>query len=440
MIQTTFTEGFSQEWIDKNITDPTNDLVILRKIIPWEILVLKLSKFYSGTKGRFGKPIRVVVAVFILSKLRLLSDEDVIKQIRENRYFQYFCNVPDDKLSHFLDSSTLCTLRGRYGEEGFEIIEHHVFENFRKAGVIDSTYALIDTSVLESNIAYPTDVSLVYKALCKMSLFAKNNNLEPWWPHDEVKARWRNFNLNKQKNPWDYLFEFSEVLKHALPGLEFCIKSLQASEKVKNRAAQLLDNLTLLDHQNILKIKGEKHIENRIVSLDELDARPIKKGKKHPKCEFGTTVQSTFNRQGFMITVENFIGKPNDKTLYPKALELFYKKVKQYPKICVTDLGYRSRANFTFSKGKVETVFLGRSDDVSEDQQKHCQKARSATEGFIAISKHRRGMKRSYYKGFLGDRVWSLLCQTAYNLKKFLQLYQNETLGEKSIMALGLLG
>ena len=95
MIKSTFEEAFSQEWIDKNITDPTNDFVILCKVIPWEILVKDLSQLYSKTNGRFGKSMQVVVAVLILSKLQLLGDQKGIKQIQENRYYQYFCNVPD---------------------------------------------------------------------------------------------------------------------------------------------------------------------------------------------------------------------------------------------------------------------------------------------------------------------------------------------------------
>ena len=47
MINNTFTEVFSQEWVEKNITDPTNELVILSEIIPWEKITKQLSQFYS---------------------------------------------------------------------------------------------------------------------------------------------------------------------------------------------------------------------------------------------------------------------------------------------------------------------------------------------------------------------------------------------------------
>ena len=309
----------------------------------------------------------------------------------------------------------------------------------RDADIIDPKYALIDSSVLENHIVYPTDVKLVYKALCKMELFVSNNNLSLWWDHEEIKATWRKFNLNKEKNAELYLSYFSFVFKEALRTFKCHVELVLTSPVMKERNEHLLEILIILDQQNDLKIKGEKHIENRIVSLDEPEARPIKKGKKHPKCEFGTTFQATFNRQGFMITVENFIGKPDDTKIYPGTVEFFKKRMKKYPKIAVTDLGYRSRKNLTFSKGKIDTVFMGRSEDVPESQREDCRKARSATEGFIAVAKNWKGMKRSLYKGFSGDRIWSFLCQASYNLQKFFQLYRDEELSEESLVKLGLL-
>jgi hypothetical protein len=85
------------------------------------------------------------------------------------------------------------------------------------------------------------------------------------------------------------------------------LNSLECSKKLKKNAWALLDLLSLLEEQTIEKLEGKVHIQNRIVSLHELDARPIKKGKSHPKCEFGTTLQMSFNREGFLITVENFL-------------------------------------------------------------------------------------------------------------------------------------
>jgi hypothetical protein len=81
------------------------------------------------------------------------------------------------------------------------------------------------------------------------------------------------------------------------------VKTLEAEvpESRRDKAQELLALLTLLSDQTQQKLANEQHIDNRIVSLDEVDARPIKKGKTFPSCEFGTTLQMSFNRQGFMI-------------------------------------------------------------------------------------------------------------------------------------------
>ncbi|MCI5165215.1 MAG: hypothetical protein D3903_03790, partial [Candidatus Electrothrix sp. GM3_4] len=190
----------------------------------------------------------------------------------------------------------------------------------------------------------------------------------------------------------------------------------------------------------IQKLRGQKNIKNRIVSLDEVDARPIKKGKSHPSCEFGTTLQISFNRDGFMITTENFIGTPGDKTFFLNTLEFYRERMKGYAKKAVTDLGYRSLNNMKEGKEKVETIFMGRVEDVPEEIQSFCKKARSATEGFIAVAKTWRGFGRSLYKGFEGDKIWTSLSQLAYNLHKFIQLDKSEKIGEESLLKLGMYG
>lgn len=175
------------------------------------------------------------------------------------------------------------------------------------------------------------------------------------------------------------------------------------------------------------------------MSLDDLDARLISKGKTHPAWEFGTTLQLTFNRQGFLITTENFIGQPNDKTLYSGTLKLFKARMERYPDTVVTDLGYRSQRNFKTTPKAIGRVFLGRSEDVDAEHRDFCRSARSATEGFIAVAKHVRGFGRSLSRGLTGDRIWTLMCQTAYNLKKLVQLYRQEQLSEESLVKLGFL-
>jgi len=439
MVRATFEEAVTPEWVGVNITDRNHELVVLRQIIPWEKIVRRLTRFYNKTQGAVGKSLRMMTAILITSRFYKLSDRNIVKQIKENRYIQYFCNVPDEKLQTFLNYSSICVFRKRIGDKGIEIIEKEIFEVLRRAGVLRGEDALIDSTVLASDIIYPNDVQLICKAFKKMRSFAKFHNIPLWWDDKLLREMWREFGLDRKGSRAAWLIRFNEIFIPALKIFQAKADSLRSPGKRKNKAVKLLKLLNLLKVQTLQKLAGEIHIKDRIVSLDDPDARPIKRGKSHPDCEFGTTIQMSFNRQGFMITAENFIGNPNDKTLYFDTLSLYINRTKGCPDTAVTDLGSRSRSNFKKTPGEVSHVFLGRSTDVlGEEKRDFCRKARSATEGFIAVAKNLRGFGKSLWHTLKGHRMWSLLCQTAYNLKKSLQLYYEEKIKEKELSKLGL--
>lgn len=149
----------------------------------------------------------------------------------------------------------------------------------------------------------------------------------------------------------------------------------------------MLETLLILDEQTQLKLEGQRSIQDRLVSLDDPDARPIQKGKRHPKTEFGTTLEFSFNRQGFMITTENFIGHPNDQTLFSPTLKRFEQRMGGYPDGAITDRGYRSPKNLKLHAKELDYTFMGHSADVKASQKEIAISARSATEGFIAVAK-----------------------------------------------------
>jgi IS5 family transposase len=443
MIAQTFDEVFSPQWVNTHLSHPTHDLIILRQLIPWQPIIDGLVPFYNLKKGRTGCALRTLSAVSILARLRQLSDRKVIEHIQENRYMQYFCNVPDQDLRTLMNPSTLCRFRKRVGQDGISLMEEQVFTTLKRADVIEADMMLMDATVLDSPIIYPTDVRLLYKAFDKMAMLATKGHLKPWWDAAHLKTRWRAYHLDRGHHR-TYLEEFYTLFEPALAGFKERLEQLDAppddrkAKSLKARWRQLVEVLELLDEQTQQKLAGERHIDHRLVSLDDLEARPIQKGKRHPKTEFGTTLQLTFNRQGFLITTENFIGQPNEKTLYPATLERFRTRMGTYPGGAVTDLGYRSAKNRKLHHDDMDYVFMGKSADVDEAHQAACRSARSATEGFIAVAKNLRGFGQSLYRGLVGATIWSRLNQCAYNLKKFLQLYRNEALSEQTLMKLRL--
>ena len=363
MIERTFTETFSEKWIKQNINASTNEFVILRKIIPWQKMTSRLSKFYSNKKGRQGKSLRLLIALVIVSRLRLLSDEKVVQQAKENRYIQYFCNVPDEKLQTFINPSTICTFRKRIGAKGAAVIEEEVFNFLRKTGLIKNDAQLIDSTVMEDNIIYPTDVQLLYKSFTKMRQFAKQNDLPVWWDEKYIKKLWRMYNLAKSKEKINYLWDFYlvfagtvNIFQNYLEEVPFLIKKLESGR-------QLSELLNLLDDQTVQKLRGQKNIKNRIVSLDEVDARPIKKGKSHPSCEFGTTLQ---------VSLKNVEGSYEHKIKIPQIIKFFLRlrQVILSPKFFDILFIPPDRQIvlfgklFHFRKSFIEQLYIGRIDNI----------------------------------------------------------------------------
>jgi len=163
------------------------------------------------------------------------------------------------------------------GESGLTIIEDQVFERLKGTGVIDADTMLMDSSVLESPIIYPNDVRLIYKAFDKMAVLAKACQLALWWDPDPSTQRWRASHLPPKQRLASWA-AFHTWLQPALQTFARRLDALQAGH-LKERWQQLLAALTILDEQSQQKLAGESHLDNRLVSLDDLDARPIKRGK-----------------------------------------------------------------------------------------------------------------------------------------------------------------
>ncbi len=439
MITNIIEEAFTPERVANNISDPAHQLAVLRKIIPWQEITDGLIPFYSGSVGRNAVLPRTFSALLIIKKLRGLSGRETVSQTKENRYIQYFCNVPDDRLPTFIDHSSLSRIRGRIGEEGAAVIESAVFGMLRDAGVINGDCIPADSTVLPANIAYPTDIGLICGAFGKMRQFAENNGIPLWFDDGRVKKLRREYNMNRDKTKIPAYFSgFAGLFGEAFPVFRVHAEAFAGTEREKEKVRETLNILNLLNEQTARKPAGEKHIKDRLVSLSDPDMRPIKKGKSHPACEFGTKAQMTFNRDGFMTTVGNFIGNPSDKEIFAGTFALFTERTQGNPAVSVTDSGFRSAKNIKNRPPETKHIFTGRTSDVCEEKQEFCMKARSATEGFIAAAKNLRGFGRCLYRGLTGHRIWSLLCQTAYNMKKFLQLYFADNIKEESLIKLGL--
>lgn len=149
---------FEQRLADQ--LNPRHPLYRLTHRIAWDVLEKEFEKFYSHT-GRHAHPIRLMVGLLILKQLRNLSDESVVERWVENGYYQYFCGEAFFQWDFPCHPTDLVYFRKRIGEKGVgRILEISIKIHGAKAREKE---LLIDTTVQEKNITFPTDTKLYKK-------------------------------------------------------------------------------------------------------------------------------------------------------------------------------------------------------------------------------------------------------------------------------------
>lgn len=157
-------EGFSLTSGGK--LNPKNKWVNWSKVIPWE-------GYYStmnSCQGRPCKDARLVIGAMIIKHKLTLSDEEMVLQIQENPYLQYFVGFSGYKDKPPFAPSLFVEIRKRMGEDVFASFEKVILEKISKPRPASSPPVenkgklLVDATVAEQSIKYPTDTSLLNSA------------------------------------------------------------------------------------------------------------------------------------------------------------------------------------------------------------------------------------------------------------------------------------
>ena len=120
------------------------------------------KKLYSHT-GRPAKPVRLMVSLLLLKQLEDLSDEQVIRRWVDIPYWQYLSGETHFQWKPPAASSDLTHFRKRIGKKGAERLLKLSIDLFNPK--IQKEEVVIDTTVQEKNITYPTDSKLAKKVI-----------------------------------------------------------------------------------------------------------------------------------------------------------------------------------------------------------------------------------------------------------------------------------
>src|SRR3954469_14540687 len=112
----------------------------------------------SRRRGRPGTPAEVVIRMLMLKHLFDWSYDDLEREVRANLVYRMFTRIDAGEVP---DAKTILKIARALGPEVIEQLHRQVVEVAQRAGVTRGRRFRIDTTVVETNVHYPTDSTLL---------------------------------------------------------------------------------------------------------------------------------------------------------------------------------------------------------------------------------------------------------------------------------------
>jgi len=396
-----------------SIINMEHELVLLTQRINWEKVEKEFSIYYPEL-GRPAVPIRKMVGSMLLKQMYNLGDETFVARWIENPYWQYFCGETYFQYDQPYDPSEFVHFRKRIGEEGAEKILKLSISLFDSKEVNEKE-VLIDTTVQEKNITFPTDSKLHKKIIEGCIKISEKEN---------IKLRQRYTRIVKQ-----FMID-QRFREHP----QMRIKANAAARKLKAIAGRLvrdverkldeIDRLNCYDEQlwlYLLVLGQRRDDKNKLYSFHAPEVKCISKGKEHKKYEFR-------NKNSFAITKKSGIvvgAMAFEENIYDgHAIEPQLTQVEdllgRLPETVLVDRGCKGRKNILGANIKIPGSGKGKTAYQKRRDRERFRR-RASIEPIIGHIKQDHRMLRNYLKGVEGDMINTLLAGAAFNMMKMLR-------------------
>ena len=361
-----------------------------------------------------------MVGLLILKQLKNLSDESVVEMWKENPFFQAFCGMDHFQWKAPCNPTDLVHFRNRIGEKGMERIFQISVQ--LHGGKAMEREVVIDTTVQEKNITFPTDIKLRVKVIKKCWEIAKEENIELRRSYRrELKKLQRiiRFNLGKKK---------LKFVTHAQRRIKTIRNSLLREIERKLSSKPLQNKLRdLLLYKKV--VNQERSEANKIYSLHEPHVLCISKGKSHKKYEFGNKVSLAITKtHGIIIGSQSFSTNEYDGNTLPKLLANIKNIRWIKPEVAYCDRGFRGKKSVLGTEIRLPSSPKNTDSQYQRRKERKNFGRRSSIEPIIGHLKSDFRMARNYLKGIIGDTINMLLACAAFNFRKWMRAYAQSLL------------
>jgi IS5 family transposase len=307
----------------------------------------------------------------------------------------------------------LVHFRHRIGKEGvLKILKLSVDLHGKAAKEAE---VLIDTTVQEKNITFPTDVKLHYKIIKHCVKIAKSEHISLRQTYKRVSKKLILAQRNKT-HPQNRK------------------KAYAAQRKLKTIAGRLVRELERkLSKSGLLKyskqidifkqvLKQKRSGKHKIYSLHETEVYCMSKGKEHKKYEFGSKVSVVVTKKsGIIVGAMSFKNNIHDTHTLPEVIRQSAELVGRRPKVAICDRGYRGMRKCEGTQIEIPKPPKKSANSYEKRKARERFRRRAGIEPIIGHLKSDHRLIRNFLKGSIGDSLNVILAAAAFNLKKWMR-------------------
>ncbi|MGH7920566.1 MAG: transposase [Candidatus Dormibacteraceae bacterium] len=394
--------------------------------------------------GRPSMAMATYLRLMVLKHRHGWGYERLVGQVADSFQLRRFCHL--SIVDEVPDESTVRKLTRRLGPELVDDLTRSLLRLAVSERGFKVRAMRCDSTVQESDVRYPTDSGLAADAIRVLARTARKvRTLIPGLTRhvrDRGRAaarRMRELNRSLRRRTGEakqdvqrLTEEIGSLAKASIGQARRLL--VEAKQATVTRRARRRELGAIAEMEEMIERSGKiveqirqrfagEAIPNRLISLFDSDARPIRKGKKAKPNEFGQIVQYTEltpntrrGSRGLLLPPQVAIGNPQENTLLPKTVaEVLALDLK--PVEAVFDGGFKLKATLAAMAPVGSTVFIAgsRRNGGSRRTRKRLAAHRVGCEGRISHLKREYDAGRSRLKGGQGAEIWAGWSALAYN-------------------------
>ena len=378
--------------------NPENRWVKKAAAIPWYEIEEKYAALFPSKTGMPAKPLQVALGSLIIQKQYDYSDRELVEQLTENPYYQFFIGLPGYQDKPPFVPSLLVEFRKRLTDDVLSEINemiadyNHPDDPDGPGGGADNSDVgseeipnnagtlILDATCAPQQISYPQDINLLNEARENLESIVDDicyeyNYYKPRMYRQNARKDYLNFAKCKKRTAKKIRKAIKKQLQYVRRDLGYIDvfmeqDGIEFSDKQMARIGVIRE---LFAQQEYMYQNNKHSVKDRIVSISQPYIRPIVRGKAKSPTEFGAKLDMSIDENGIARLEKLSFDAYNEADVLITAIQRYKTRTGHYPERVLVDQIYRNRENRKFCKEhdiRISGPALGRPKSMTIEEKK----------------------------------------------------------------------